>query len=203
MKRIAYMGMAAMFLLGVLTLPAGAQSDSLGDYARNARKDKDKQPSSAKKYDNDNLPRNETLSIVGNTTEEPSDKAAADATPAATPASDQSAANPAPKAEKPKEAADERQKEFSQWKDKITGQKGQIDLLGRELDVLQREYRLRAAAFYADAGDRLRNSANWDKEDRQYKAQIAEKQKAADAAKQQLNDLQEQARKAGVPASMR
>jgi hypothetical protein len=203
MKRTAYVWMAAMFLLGVPTLPAGAQSDSsLGDYARGIRKDKDKQPASAKKYDNDNLPRNETLSIVGNATEEPNDKPADSAT-AAPPAGDQSTANSAPKADKPKDSPEERQKEFGQWKDKITAQKSQIDLLGRELDVLQREYRLRAAAFYADAGDRLRNSASWDKEDKQYKQQIADKQKAAEAAKQQLNDMQEQARKAGVPSSMR
>ena len=73
MKRIAYVGIAAIFLMGVLALPVAAQSDSLGDYARNIRKDKEKekQPASAKKYDNDNLPRNETLSIVGNATNEP------------------------------------------------------------------------------------------------------------------------------------
>ncbi len=73
----------------------------------------------------------------------------------------------------------------------------------RELDVLQREYRLRAAAFYADAGNRLRNAGTWDKEDRQYKQQVADKQKGLDAAKKQLDDMQEQARKAGVPSSMR
>ena len=63
--------------------------------------------------------------------------------------------------------------------------------------------KLRAAAFYADAGNRLRNEATWDKDDAQYKQQIAEKQKAVDDAKKQLEDLQEQARKAGVPSSMR
>jgi hypothetical protein len=76
-------------------------------------------------------------------------------------------------------------------------------LLSRELDVLQREYRLRAAAFYADAGNRLRDAGAWDKEDAQYKQQIAAKQKAVDDAKKQLDDLQEQARKAptSAPAS--
>ena len=76
----------------------------------------------------------------------------------------------------------------------------QIDLLGRELDVLQREYQIRAAAMYADAGNRMRNSADWDKQDAQYKQQIADKQKALDDAKQKLEDMQEDARKAGVPA---
>ena len=69
--------------------------------------------------------------------------------------------------------------------------------------MLQREYRLRAAAFYADAGNRLRNAGAWDKEDAQYKQQIADKQKAVNDAKQALDNLQEQARKSGVPSSVR
>jgi hypothetical protein len=76
-------------------------------------------------------------------------------------------------------------------------------LLTRELDVLQREYQIRAAAMYGDVGTRLRNSAEWDKQDTQYKQQIADKQKALDEAKQKLEDLQEEARKAGVPSSIR
>jgi len=75
--------------------------------------------------------------------------------------------------------------------------------LTRELDVLQREYQIRAAAMYADVGNRLRNSAAWDKQDADYKQQIADKQKALDDAKQKLDDMDEQARKAGVPNSMR
>ena len=57
--------------------------------------------------------------------------------------------------------------------------------------------------MYADAGNRLRNSAEWDKQDAQYKQQIADKQKALEDAKQKLEDMQEDARKAGVPASVR
>jgi len=76
-------------------------------------------------------------------------------------------------------------------------------LLSRELDVEQREYKLRAAEFYGDAGDRMRNQAAWDKEDAEYKEKIADKQKAFDDAKQMLGDMQEEARKAGVPTSVR
>ena len=49
--------------------------------------------------------------------------------------------------------------------------------------------------MYADAGNRLRNATDWDKQDAQYKQQIADKQKALDDAKQRLDDLQEEARK--------
>ena len=57
--------------------------------------------------------------------------------------------------------------------------------------------------MYADAGNRMRNSADWDKQEAEYKQKIADKQKAVEDAKQKLDDMQEDARKAGVPASMR
>ena len=97
----------------------------------------------------------------------------------------------------------EKQAAWKQWGDKINSQKEQIDLLARELEVLQREYQIRAAAMYADAGNRLRNQGDWDKQDTQYKQQIADKQKQLDDAKQKLEDMTEDARKAGVPASIR
>ena len=133
---------------------------------------------------------------------------APDGTPAAPktadakPASEEKAQTAAPaKPAEQDEAA--KQAAWKQWADRIAAQKEAIDLLGRELDVLQREYQIRAAAMYADAGNRMRNSGDWDKQDTQYKQQIADKQKALDEAKQKLEDLGEDARKAGVPASVR
>ena len=55
------------YLAGMLVTLAGAQTESLGDYARSVRKDE--KPASAKKYDNDNLPTSDKISIVGNATE--------------------------------------------------------------------------------------------------------------------------------------
>ena len=81
---------------------------------------------------------------------------------------------------------------------KIDEQKSKIDALNHELQLDQREYRLRAAQFYGDAGAQLRNSAQWSKDDAQYKSDMDSKQKAIAAAQQQLSDLQEQARKAGM-----
>jgi hypothetical protein len=226
--------MGLVLLLGLTGLPAGAQNQtpstsqnsssgssssgsSLGDYARQVRKD----PGGTSKprvYDNDNLPREDKLSVVGqtpatttaSTAAQPENTAPAEA---AKPASDNktetqdkdATAAKAPSGAAPAAAEDEANKAASdkQWADKIAAQKDQIDLLGRELDVLQREYQIRAAAMYADVGNRMRNSADWDKQDAQYKQQIADKQKALDDAKQKLEDLQEEARKAGAPASVR
>jgi hypothetical protein len=171
------------------TTPSTDQS-SLGDYARKVHKDPTAK-AKPKVFDNDNLPTDDKLSVVGQAT-----SADSNSTPAAT--SDGKA-----KPGSPEDADAKKQAEWKGWQDKIAGQKNSIDLASRELDVLQKEYQLRAAAMYADVGNRLRNSTSWDKEDADYKQKIADKQKAVDDAKQKLDDMVEEARKAGVPAAMR
>jgi hypothetical protein len=214
MKRVAYFSLVVIVLLGAFLGLAAAQSDSLADAARAARKDKKETP---KKFDNDNLPKTDKLSVVGKPEPQPSAKSAEQASQS----KPESEAKPEAKSEEKSEAqpeaesgdsgkkpadgdeAKEGQAKNQQWKDKIAEQSHQVDLLTRELDVMQREYQLRAAAFYADAGNRLRNQGTWDKEDAQYKKQLDAKQKELATAKQELEDLKEQARKAGVPAGMR
>ena len=148
------MGLAAAVLAGMFATASAQSQQPLGDYARAARKEKEKDQKSAKKYDNDNLPVNDKLSIVGSA---PADQPAAGATTAPP---DSAAASP-----KSGDTPADKQKLYDDWKSKIAAQKDQINLMSRELDVAQREYRLRAAAMYADAGNRLRNSTSWDKED--------------------------------------
>jgi hypothetical protein len=236
MKRIVCSGIGLVLSLAFMGLPAGAQSpspsnsqssaagtpsgSSLGDYARQVRKDPAGKPKQ-KVFDNDNLPTEDKLSIVGPTAaatpaaDSSADTKTADAAAPAASAGDAKAQGdskttttikpPDAKgtATNPEQDEAAKQAAWKQWGDKISAQKDQIDLATRELDVLQREYQIRAAAMYADAGNRMRNSADWDKQDAQYKQQIADKQKALDDAKQKLEDLQEDARKAGVPASVR
>jgi len=201
MKRIAYVFLAGIVLAGMLVTVAGAQNEPLGDYARSVRKDE--KPASAKKYDNDNLPTSDNISVVGNATDTTGPEDANPAPDANAAKPEDGTATPEAKDATKKDDGADAQKVNDEWKQKIADQQGKIDLLSRELDVTQREYRLRAAAFYADAGNRLRGSATWDKEDAQYKQQIAQKQKAVDDAKKALDDLKEQARKAGVPAKLR
>ena len=67
MKRIGYVFLAEIVLSGMLVTLAGAQSEPLGDYARSVRKEE--KPASAKKYDNDNLPTSDNISVVGNATD--------------------------------------------------------------------------------------------------------------------------------------
>src|SRR5579863_2497606 len=77
MKQLACTGMGLVLVLGAFGLPAGAQSQStssttqtspsgssLGDYARQVRKDPQAK-AKAKVFDNDNLPTTEKLSVIG------------------------------------------------------------------------------------------------------------------------------------------
>jgi hypothetical protein len=205
-------GIAFLFALSIALLSSNAIAQNsaqtqdqspLGDYARTVRKDttKDTSPKAkAKVFDNDNLPKDDKLSVVGT-------PATADANDNSTPASgDKAAANTGGNnaaAGKPEDDAARKQVEWKAWQGKLASQKDAIDLAARELDVLQREYQLRAAQMYADVGNRLRNSTQWDKQDADYKQKIADKQKALDDAKQKFEDMQEDARRAGVPAAMR
>jgi hypothetical protein len=202
MNRIANIGLAFAFAVSALTsaslkaqtaapAPSQPQDQSLGNYARKVQKDPGATKPKPKVFDNDNLPRDEKISIVG---AQPSGSA-----PSAADTKETSKAKPNPT---PQTDEARKQAEWKQWQGKISSQKDSIDLASRELDVLQREYQLRAAEMYADAGNRLRNQAAWDKQDADYKQKIADKQKAVDDAKQKLETMQEEARKAGVPSSM-
>lgn len=182
MKRTIWMTIGALLLAGASL----ASAQSLGEVARSTRKAKVQPTSSTKHFDNDNLPTTDKLSVVGPAPAANAQSADPNAAAAQTPAVD------------PKAAAEERQRAADEWKDKIADQKKNIDSLNRELDLTQREYRLRAVAQYSDAGNRLRNSAQWDKDEADFRKQLDEKQKAVDAAKKELDNLQEQARKAGV-----
>jgi hypothetical protein len=216
MKRKEYIVLAITIAFSTVLLaplaagqasPQSQDQSSLGDYARKVHKD----PGAAAKakpkvFDNDNLPKDDKLSVIGQPPAANAETAGADATgktsaPADGKAADNKAAADKPAAT-PEQDQSKKQAAWKAWQDKLKAQKDQIDLASRELDVTQREYQLRAAAMYADAGNRMRNSAQWDKEETQYKQQIADKQKALDDAKQKLEDMKEDARKDGVPATM-
>jgi hypothetical protein len=177
---------AAFFIMAFGLAAAQSQNTSLGDYARSVRKNKPAANTASPHYDNDNLPTNSALSVVGPA----SSQSGAATTPAKADAA--SAAVPAdPKAADKQKANENLQK-------KIDAEKAKLDSLNHDLDLAQREYRMRAAVFYSDAGNRLRDAADWDKQDAQYKSDMESKQKAIDAAKEQLTQLQEDAHKPGI-----
>ena len=181
---------------------AAASAQSLGEAARKARKDKEKAaPSPAQKvYTNENLPAGGLSVATVADGEKPAVQETGSSPYAESGEGQQDGTATAGQESNPPAGAPQ---DNSAWQTKIAEQKNKIELLERELGVLEREYRLRAAVFYADAGTRLRDDRKFADADRQYKADMETKKNALAAAKQQLADTQEQARKAGVPAAVR
>ncbi len=181
MKRILYLFSTIAVML-LLCSPLEAQS--LGDAARELRKEKRPQ---AKR-----VITNEEIRSAGQTS-----------APAA-PASTEKPAEPAADKDKDKDkgkpavTAEEVAKLNAEWRAKVNDQKKVISQLEREIDVAQREYKLRAAVYYADAGNALRDSKKWAEDERKYQADMADKQKQLSDARQKLDQLQEDARKAGA-----
>jgi hypothetical protein len=186
-------------IVSLLLLAASAASaQSLGDYARTARKDKAAASPTSRHFDNDNLPVNDTLSVVGQAPQPAS--VAGDAgkdTDSKVGVKTADAKSADAKSADPKAAAD-KQKAAEEMKKKMDQQQEKINSLNREIDLDQREERLRAAAYYQDAGTRLRNPAEWNKGQTQDINDAAEKQKSLDTARQQLEQMKEDARKAGI-----
>jgi hypothetical protein len=195
-----------LWVLTILVLMATvAFGQSLADVARNVRKEKTKSAPSTV-YTNDNLPGQADNRVPsGKTADSDQNNSAADAKDGSKKTEDDQAEKKAEAGEKKSDDklsdTEKLNKATEDWRNRITKQKETIALLQRELDVLQREYRLRAAAYYADAGNALRNQKQWADSDRDYRSQIEAKQKELDAAKQKLEDMKEEARQARIPES--
>ena len=193
--RIPGQGTVLALLAGWVLLggDAGAQQVSLADSARTVRAERATRMKATRHFDNDNLPTTAPISEVGPTAPENP-----------TVLSTETASAQAGSEAKTRSGADAGPVQASEdLVRKIKEQKAQAELQNREMDVLQREYQLRQAAFYADAGYRLRNQGGWDREDEKYRQQLAEKHLAIESAEKQLEDLEEQARKANVAPGFR
>jgi len=162
---------------------AAAQDQSLGDVAR-ANRAKKHSSASAIKLDDETVARTSSPS----TSSEPDTAKKADEKTSDAKDADASKANPA---EAQKQKGDDIKKQ-------IDAETKEIAILQRELDVAQREARLRAAAYYGDAGTMLRDQTKYAEDTRKEQDELNTKKQALDAAQQKLADLQEQARKAGI-----
>jgi len=181
---------ALLLLLTVALLVGAVCAQSLGEAARQARKKKSAPSPAQKVYTNDNLPTNAPISIMSGSGVEESTKSDEKKDAASKPGG-----APAAGSADAKKAEDE-------WRARFAEQKNKIQMLERELDVLQREHQIQVSVFYADAGSRLRDDRKWADQDRKYKSDVDEKQKQLAAAQQQLEDMRDQARKAGMPPSV-
>lgn len=207
MKRSAFCAaMIALVLVTCTMTLAQNQTQPLGDYARAVKKAKGSSPApkDAKVYDNDNLPKTTSISVVGGTASHDSTQNASDQS--TTEAAQKSNAEVGNKKDEPQltpgQSADERQKTLDDWKSKLSGQQEKINKISHELELLQREHQIKAAEFYANTAERVQNPNAFRDEDDKFKAKIADKQKELDDAKSKLTDMQDDARKSGAPNSV-
>jgi|SRR5690242_2162717 len=168
--------------LGSLLTPSGF-AQSLGDAARQARKNKPAEPTT-KVITNDDISSSSsrTTDTLYNTHD----------------SSPETSAKPENEKKKSDSAAEAQDKLDKAWKERFAAQKDSIATLEKELANLQRDVQSRASNFYGDAGTRLRNEAKYAEDDRKSRDAITAKQKQLDDAKIKLEQMKEEARKAGA-----
>jgi predicted RNase H-like nuclease (RuvC/YqgF family) len=188
-----------LILAGLLTGVAAAQSDSLAEAARKHRQQQSGKPVAAKVYTNDNLPATETISTVGAPTSDAAATAPTDGQAASADGSTPAAKDGA----KPADDSKSRQKTWEDWREKIQKQKAAVEQMQKENEEIERQYKLTTGNYYSSAQQRLYDGAAMAKEDAAYKQQMEQKKKAIEDAKQKIEDLQEEARRAGVPSGYR
>jgi hypothetical protein len=179
MKRTLFLMLAAFLIAGMT--PACANAQSLGDVARHQREVK--RAKATKVVTNEDIP----ASPVADTAPASSAAPATDANKGSDKKSDSTP-----------EAADVRAKASEASQARYNDQKKGIAQLEHDIDIMQREHKLRVAAYYGDAGNSLRDPKAWAEQERKYNADLAEKQQSLEDAKKKLADFQEQARKAGL-----
>ncbi len=180
--------------LGTLLFAAAASAQSLGELARKQKQQK--KPTAKRVITNDDL--KDTPSFNNGAASNPEAAKPADASDARAGAE----AKPAEAAEASAPAEDEKAKLVADWRTRLDEQKKAVSMAERELDVLQREYKMRVAAYYSDVGNRFRDEKTWGEQDRKYQADIKTKEAEVAGQRQRFEDMKEQARKAGVPTNV-
>lgn len=197
MKRTANI-FGLLILAGLLTGVAAAQEESLADAARLHKRQQEGKPVATKVFTNDNLPTTETISTVG---APPSDASSGSATTGDQPtASDAGKTGPDGK---PIDPAKERQKTWEEWRDKIQKQKAAVEQMQKDNEEMEKQYRLTAGATYGNPANRINNGEQMAREEAAFRQQMDQRKKAIEDGKQKIDDLQEEARRAGVPSGFR
>ena len=201
MKRFMYVFAA---LLIAVPLVCAQNEVSLGDAARAARARKGSPSPNAKVYDNENLPKGGNIST---TTGDYAGIAPPPPSKSSAKAASKSGGDTSASAAKAKDGTDKSPEEAAQaqaddFRGKVDDAKKNIAQLEREIDVMNRENRLKAAAYYGDAGTKLRDGEKYQAAEQKQAADLQAKQQELDAAKAALDQLRDDIRKAGLPSSI-
>ena len=208
MKRVFRFSLVTFLFFSACIVWGQGTSDSLGDYARAIKKTKNAPAPSAQKkvYENDNLPTNSSISVVGNASSASRDSANKQTADASAPAgqAEGPAGNKDEKKDpelKPGQSQDDRKKALDAWKEKLAAQNDKVSGLAHEVELLQREFTVKSAEFYSNPANMAQHPRGFEKDNTDFKQKIADKQKELDSAKAKLSDMQDEARRAGAPNS--
>ena len=173
-------GIVAIAFASFFSLSAAAQQPSLGELARQARKNKPTEPTT-KVITNDDV---RSGAIEPSTSSDDSEsKTEAEKNPKAEP----SAADKAKSEEEKAKAAKDLQ-------DQIAAQRDKIAKLQSDIDNLQQQSKQRASNYYTDAGTRLRDPKKYADDIQKDKDDLAAKQKELEDARTKLAELEDKAR---------
>lgn len=186
-----FVTVALLALAGSFCLAQSNQKSSVAEAAR-AQRAKEQAAPNRKVWTNDDFPDKPATPSA----EAPPADANANP-PAAEPGKDADAARD-DKKEAKATPADDQSKLDAEWKSKIDSQKSKIADLQREYDLTDREFKLSATSYYADAGNRLRDQKDFHDKEAAYRDKLASLKQQIDDEKSKLSDLQDQAHKAGA-----
>jgi hypothetical protein len=185
---------AILTILGFVLLaaiPATAQEqkeDSVAEAARKAREKKKQAAKATKVFTNDNIPAGTgggRVSVVGGAPAPPPESAdKADKASAAGAAGEKDKAAP---------------NEEAEWRKRFADLRTKIRQAEKEIDVMQRELNLAQQQYYPDPNQALREQLER-KELGERRKKIEDKQAEIRQLQQQLADLEDELRRAGLPA---
>lgn len=171
-----------------------AFTQSLGDVARQNRQIKRK-PASHVYTDDDISSSSATEKFSAKPQDSTSTPSSSDS------AQSKDSTNPAATEKSDTNSEEALKKNWDSFKTRVADQKSKIDLLQRELNVLVNENQIQVARYYADAGAQLRDPKAWTDQQKKNQDGIDAKTKALQDAKDALEAIREEGRKAGVPSS--
>ena len=195
--RLGYLKFLFLLALGTSTASLLA-AQSLADIARKEQAKKGA-PKSSKVITNDDLDNlkktpGQITTASGNSSATPKDEKSSDS-------ADDSKNDGAKDNAQKTDSAEDKQTLEATWKAKFSDQKSKIDLLQREIDVMEREQRLRTTMYYTDAGNKLRDSKQFTQQQQKLNDDLDKKKKELDEAKTELEKMKEDARKLGLRIS--
>jgi chromosome segregation ATPase len=170
----------AIAFASLFSLSAAAQQPTLGDLARQARKNKPTEPTT-KVITNDDL----RSSAPTRSSADDSD---------AKPEPDKNAKPAEPSAEEKAQREEEKAKAAKDLQDQIAAQREKISKLQSDIESLQQQSKQRASNYYTDAGTRLRDPKRYADDIQKDKDDLAVKQKELEDAKSKLEQLEDKAR---------